>query len=185
MFLGVLSSSCSVKIIPSECVHPVFLVCSKFCFVTKSTRIWPTWNTTSSRSRMVDLMRTGSHWKCGLYRKRTVGSGHSLSSSLMASRNHWYVSQSQPFVITWNFACKFICNIWQVLNCGSVQTSLTPFESSLILTPWNQEFSDEDLDSDDLRPLLASLKFFKAKYTHKANAAAFCYEALRVPAFLF
>lgn len=46
-----------------------------------------------------------------------------------------YVSQSQPFVITWNFACKFICNIWQVLNCGSVQTSLTPFQSSLILTP--------------------------------------------------
>ena len=42
-----------------------------------------------------------------------------------------------------------------------------------------KEFPDDELDSDDLRPLLASLKFFKAKYTHKTTAAGFCYEALR------
>ena len=34
------------------------------------------------------------------------------------------------------------------------------------------------MDADDLRPLLASLKFFKAKYTHNASAAGFCFDAL-------
>lgn len=41
-----------------------------------------------------------------------------------------------------------------------------------------QELSDEDLNADDLRPLLASLKFFKAKYTHNESAAGFCFDAL-------
>ncbi len=42
-----------------------------------------------------------------------------------------------------------------------------------------QGFTDDDLDGDDLRPLLASLKFFKAKYSHNASVAGFCFDALR------
>ena len=42
-----------------------------------------------------------------------------------------------------------------------------------------QGLSDEDLVSDDLRPLLLSLRFFKARYVHMTNPEAFFYEALR------
>lgn len=64
-----------------------------------------------------------------------------------------------------------------------------------LITPWIQTilchilqknlrwstkgFADEELDSDELRPLLASLKFFKAQYNHKSSMAAYCYDALR------
>ncbi|CAK9017407.1 Uncharacterized protein SCF082_LOCUS13627 [Durusdinium trenchii] len=39
---------------------------------------------------------------------------------------------------------------------------------------------EEELDSDDLKPLLLSLRFFKAKYTHMPNQEDFFYEALRL-----
>lgn len=38
---------------------------------------------------------------------------------------------------------------------------------------------DEELNSDDLKPLLLSIRFFKAKYTHMPNQEDFFYEALR------
>ena len=40
---------------------------------------------------------------------------------------------------------------------------------------------EEELDSDDLKPLLLSLRFFKAKYTPMPNQEDFFYEALRAP----
>ena len=39
---------------------------------------------------------------------------------------------------------------------------------------------DEELESDDLLPLLQSLRFFKARYVHRNNAEDFYYEALRL-----
>ena len=47
-----------------------------------------------------------------------------------------------------------------------------------------QEIPSEELDSDDLGPILASLKYFKASYKHNASASAFCYDALRPLAFM-
>ena len=38
---------------------------------------------------------------------------------------------------------------------------------------------DDELDSDDLGPLLKSLCFFKANYRHHDDDAMYCYEALR------
>lgn len=38
---------------------------------------------------------------------------------------------------------------------------------------------EEELESDDLKPLLVSLKYLKAQYTHQNSEAAFIYEALR------
>ena len=39
---------------------------------------------------------------------------------------------------------------------------------------------DEELESDDLLPLLQSLRFFKARYVHRNNTEDFFYEALRL-----
>lgn len=38
---------------------------------------------------------------------------------------------------------------------------------------------EEEFESDDLKPLLVSLKYLKAQYTHQNSEAAFIYEALR------
>lgn len=45
--------------------------------------------------------------------------------------------------------------------------------------PKSKEWSADDMDSDDLRPLLASFKFLKAQYRHMENEAEFFYESLR------
>ena len=43
-----------------------------------------------------------------------------------------------------------------------------------------QEIPDEELDSEDLAPLLVSLRFFKARYVHMVDQQSFFYEALRL-----
>ena len=43
-----------------------------------------------------------------------------------------------------------------------------------------QEIPDEELDSEDLAPLLVSLRFFKARYVHMEDQQSFFYEALRL-----
>ncbi|CAK9105067.1 Uncharacterized protein SCF082_LOCUS48992 [Durusdinium trenchii] len=42
------------------------------------------------------------------------------------------------------------------------------------------DWPDEDLNSEDLSPLLLSLRFFKAIYRHQSDPASYIYDALRV-----
>ena len=42
-----------------------------------------------------------------------------------------------------------------------------------------EELADEELDSNDMLPLLMSIKYMKAQYVHKDDEASFFYEALR------
>ena len=50
-----------------------------------------------------------------------------------------------------------------------------------IITFWflSKGLEEEEFESDDLKPLLVSLKYMKAQYTHHNSEAAFIYEALR------
>ena len=48
-----------------------------------------------------------------------------------------------------------------------------------VYCPLSEGFSDEDLSGEDLRPLLNSLRFFKAQYRHQDTPMDFHYEALR------
>lgn len=43
-----------------------------------------------------------------------------------------------------------------------------------------KEFEESDLESEDLKPLLVSVRYFKAQYTHHASEADFYFESLRL-----
>lgn len=45
--------------------------------------------------------------------------------------------------------------------------------------PGTEGFEEEDLGSDDLKPLLDSLRVYKAQYVHQKQAVDFLYESLR------
>lgn len=47
------------------------------------------------------------------------------------------------------------------------------------LTLHFKDWPDEDLNSEDLSPLLLSLRFFKAIYRHQSDPASYIYDALR------
>lgn len=57
--------------------------------------------------------------------------------------------------------------------------STCPLSIFVVLSLIAKGIPDEELESDDLKPLLMSLRFFKAKYTHMPNQEDFFYEALR------
>lgn len=96
-----------------------------------------------------------------------------------------------------NLSSKLLQQVWFCNFAKHDGGSLKMFSQypPYIITPWIQTilchilqknlrwstkgFADEELDSDELRPLLASLKFFKAQYNHKSSMAAYCYDALR------
>ena len=94
-----------------------------------------------------------------------------------------------------DFSIKYVDGFTKGLICQSIAALCDKLEAKLqlktvsielftnhgasCLSVCNQEFTEEDLDADDLAPLLRSLRFFKAKYTHMEHEEKHFYEALR------
>ena len=86
------------------------------------------------------------------------------------------IDQMDPQLLLGNgFISGFVLCLFLRGNMCYLKTFLTlPCHTSC-----PQELDDQDLDSEDLFPLLASMKYIKAQYVHQKDEAAYCYEALR------
>lgn len=68
-----------------------------------------------------------------------------------------------------DFSVKYVDGFCKGLICQAIAAIVDKLE-----------IPDEELDSEDLAPLLVSLRFFKARYVHMVDQQSFFYEALRL-----
>lgn len=133
-------------------------------------RIWQPWRCTSKASCIRGLTPTVNLWTSDSSVRETGAFPVLACAMSMAFQKDSFANPLRPLLTFWFLSCTIF------LICVTA-SPLTPRPCSIGFL--DEGIPDEELESDDLLPLLQSIRFLKARYTHLDNQEGYFYEALR------